>query len=103
MDEEPVPEDSVKILESSKLYESDNSGSNKYMMATTHNDHAEKEFLNLLIKIGNISPTLPADSEIACTFLNQSLTMRDVTSSSNAIWVRKITKPQLRIFSNEPT
>ena len=53
------------------------------------------------IKIGNISTTLLVDDGSSCSTLNKSLATRLVNSNTYAIWVREITKPQLRTFLNE--
>ena len=70
------------------------------MAATIRNDLAKIEAVNMPIKIGNFSRTLLDISGSACRFLNQSLAARVVNISSNAIWVGKTIKSQLRFLSN---
>ena len=101
VDEEPHPEDSVNVLQLSKLYESDYGSGDDNMVATIHNDLAKIEPLNMPIKIGIFSTALLVDAGSACSLLNHKLATRLVNGNSHAIWVRGIVKPELQIFSNE--
>ena len=102
MDEEPHPEDLVKLLQSAKLYESDYSSGEDNKVALIENDLAKTEFLNLPSKVGNISTTLLLNSGRPCSNLNWSLASQVVKSSPHTFWIHEKVNPQLRTFSNDP-
>ena len=102
VEDEPHPEDSVKFLQPTKLYESDYSSGEDNMVAVIENTIEKAEPLNMPIKIGNINTTLLVDFGSACSILNRSLASQVVQSSPRAFWISGKTSPQLRTFSNEP-
>ena len=100
--EEPHPEDSVKFLQSTKLYESDYSSGEDNTVAVIDNAVEKVEPLNMPMKIGNINTTLLVDSGSACSILNRSLASQVVQSSPRAFWISEKVSPQLLTFSKEP-
>ena len=100
VDEEPHPEDSVKLVQPTKLYESDySSGEEDNTVAMIETALEKVEPLNMPLKIRNVNTTLLVDSGSACSILNHEYFW---IHESCAFWIHESIPPQLRNFSNEP-
>ena len=102
VDEEPHPENSVNVIQSTKPYESDYSSGEDNTVALNENDIAKIEPLDMPIEIGNFSTTVLVASGSAYSSLNRSLASQVVKSSPHALWIHEEVSPQIRTFSNEP-
>ena len=100
VDEELQPGDSLRFLQSSKIYESNYSSGEDKMVALIQNDIAKIEPLRMAI--GNISTTLLVDSGSVCSILNWSVALQVVRSNPQAFWIYDNAIPKLRTFSTEP-
>ena len=85
-----------------KFHESIFSSRDDTMVATIDDDIEKIEPLKISIKLVKIVLTLFVDSGSACRFLDSSLSPRVVENNSEALCVREMDLPKLRLFLNEP-